>query len=111
MARNGFNESRVIYARGQNFALPTATDGHSDHPLHIGDLVYVANIGIAEVDMQGHVRSVGTDDRATVAVCEDFAVPNTDVEKVALYQNGRWQLTVSPRSGKDSSCAKSIKAE
>lgn len=103
---------RELFTRGvRTSLLPTATDGHSDHPLHIGDLVYVANIGIAEVDMQGHFRPVGADDGATVAVCEVFAAPNSGVEKVALYRNGRWQLTVSPRSSKNSSCTKSIKAE
>ena len=39
-------------------------------------------------------RPVGADDGATVAVCEVFAAPNSGVEKVALYRNGRWQLTV-----------------
>jgi hypothetical protein len=98
-------DGRELFTRGiKSSRLPIATDGQNNVPLHIGDLVYVPNIGLAEIDMRGHFRPVSANDGAIITVCSAFAAPGTQSKQAAQYTNGVWQITSLPETSKSSSC-------
>ena len=76
--RTDSTEGRELFTRGVPVSrLPIATDGRNELPLHIGDLVYAPNVGLAEIDMRGHFRPVSANDGDIVTICSAFGALNT----------------------------------
>ena len=103
--RTDSTEGRELFTRGVPVSrLPIATDGHNELPLHIGDLVYAPNVGLAEIDMRGHFRPVSANDGSIVTICSAFGAPNTQSNQAALYKKQRWQIIALPETTERSLC-------
>jgi hypothetical protein len=103
--RTDSTEGRELFTRGVPVSrLPIATDGRNELPLHIGDLVYAPNVGLAEIDMRGHFRPVSANDGDIVTICSAFGALNTQSNQAAKYQNQRWQIIALPETAKRSLC-------
>jgi hypothetical protein len=103
--RTDSTEGRELFTRGAPVShLPIATDGRNELPLHIGDLVYAPNVGLAEIDMRGHFRPVSANDGDIVTICSAFGALNTPSNQAAKYQNQRWQIIALPETAKRSLC-------
>jgi hypothetical protein len=87
--------------------LPVAVLGEQNIPLHIGDLVYLPDTGLAEIDTRGGFREVAALEGTAVPLCRLFKAPDGKNDSAARYQQGRWQIisqaepTTSPRCMSD----------
>jgi hypothetical protein len=100
-SRNG----RELFTRAVRFArLPVAIAAQGDIPLHIGDLVYLPNTGLAEIDDRGGFREVAAVEGTIVPLCRLFETTDKKSDGAALYQRGRWQILPQAESASSSRC-------
>jgi Bacterial membrane protein YfhO len=98
-------DGRELFTRAVRFArLPVAVLGERDIPLHIGDLVYVPNTGVAEIDDRGGFREVAAVEGTVVPLCRLSETTDKKDDAAALYQQGHWQIIPQAESASSPRC-------
>src|SRR5262249_3980152 len=87
------SDGHELFTRGVRYArLPVASLSGRDVPLHIGDLVYRTDNGVAEIDFRRGFREVTALDGTIVPLCPLFDSENVENTGAAVYWSGRWQI-------------------
>jgi hypothetical protein len=98
-------DNQELFTRAVRFArLPVAVLGERDIPLHIGDLVYLANIGVTEIDSRGGFREVAAAEGTIVPLCRLFETADKKDDGAARYEQGRWQIIAQGGSASSPRC-------
>ena len=96
---------RELFTRGVRLArIPVATESGREIPLHIGDLVYLPNTGLAEIDSRGEFQRVTAREGTIVPLCRLFETTSRQDDDVALYRDGRWQTDRGSEPRNSSAC-------
>jgi hypothetical protein len=98
-------DSRELFTRAVRVArLPVVVVGEQKIPLHVGELVYLPNTGLAEVDDHGGFREVAAVEGTIVPLCRLSETTHKRDEDVALRQQGRWHIVPRAELASSSRC-------